>query len=87
MIEWTPPASHTASMSQTDVVDHQDTGSRKESAMNATTKPTRTESSAVMLAIDLAKEVGRLNFQVQHPHINQPEAGKRGSVLRWDTAI
>lgn len=30
---------------------------------------------------------GRLNFQVQHPHINQPEAGKRGSVLRWDTAI
>lgn len=31
--------------------------------------------------------LGRLNFQVQHPHINQPEAGKRGSVLRWDTAI
>ena len=35
----------------------------------------------------LPQALGRLNFQVQHPHINQPEAGKRGSVLRWDTAI
>ena len=37
--------------------------------------------------IEMEKGYGRLNFQVQHPHINQPEAGKRGSVLRWDTAI
>ena len=56
MIEWTPPASHTGSMSQTDVVDHQDTGSREESAMHASTKTTRAESAASMLAIDLTKE-------------------------------
>jgi hypothetical protein len=43
-------------MSQTDVVDHQDTGSREESAMHASTKTTRAESAASMLAIDLTKE-------------------------------
>ena len=62
MIEWTPPTSRMASMSQTDVVDHQDTGPQEEYAMNATIKAACTASSAVMLAIGLAKDLFELAF-------------------------
>src|SRR5690606_23833664 len=50
-------------MSQTEGVRHQDTGSREESDMHATTKVVRNESSAaVTLAVDLAKDVFELAF-------------------------
>ena len=60
MIEW-PPEPHTASMSQSDIVDHQSTGSREGSNLYATIKSTTVEPPTVTLAIDLAKDVIELS--------------------------
>lgn len=49
-------------MSQSEVVDHQSTGSREESAIHATTKVCPDEPYAVTLAIDLTKDVFELTF-------------------------
>lgn len=46
--------------------------------MNATTKPTRKESSAVMLAIDLAKDVFELAFADAAGRILERKRLKRG---------
>lgn len=69
--------SHTASMSQTEVVPS-DTGSREKSAMHATTKSASAGSSAATLAIDLAKDVFELAFANGAGRIVERKRLKRG---------
>src|SRR5690606_10677799 len=65
------PRRHTASLSQTDVSRHQDTGSREESVMHATT-----------VAIDLAKEVFELAFADASGHVLERKRLSRKAFSR-----
>ena len=64
MIEWTPPRRHSASLSQTEGRGLQTSGSQEEFALHAIANAPNNESAstAVRVAVDLAKDVFELAF-------------------------